>query len=157
MKILILFSLSFAILFTAGCGGDNENTSPIEDSLNGLLTAKINGDVFTTDFVSATNSGAVVGIAGSSFEGSNTTQINISGIINRTGNYSISSISGIVAIYSEAGTSGKYIGYVGTSGSLNINKFTETEIEGTFNFNGQDPQTKATVSVTEGSFKAKFK
>ncbi|MEO5931567.1 MAG: DUF6252 family protein [Candidatus Kapaibacterium sp.] len=151
-----LFLVLFCGMMIAACGSDpasSTNTTP-----NGSISAKVSGASWAATNVQSTWQSNVLSLGGSQIQGSGNQQINITGLISKTGTYQLNPFAGLNASYTEATTSGGVSAKIFsvTSGTLVVGTLSATGASGTFSFEAKESQGTGTRSITEGKFDVKF-
>lgn len=147
IKYVQLVLVATLLVGLSACGNDDD---PSGSANAGAMTATINGERWEAVEVQGTYENGVLGIGGTDLEAGDTQQINISGLVNGEGNYSIALFGGLIATYTIATSPTDVNPQNGTSGQLIIESLTENSVKGTFNFSGNG------FSITDGSFELNF-
>ena len=151
---LLTTALTLLVLTAAGCkSSDATGPSSTKPLPNGSMSAKFDGaDWAATLSVRASNSGTIVGVAGTDLNQT----LAFALAATAPGTYNIGPLSPANA---ELTTTGGVVytaaGNVG-SGTITITSLTATAVAGTFTFNMVKSGGGATRSVTNGVFNIKF-
>ena len=147
MKNYLLLFLSIVAMTCFSCGADDEMSQDPE-----FLTAKIDGVEFNAGVVTALNGGFIFQISG--IDGQESMAFSLNNLTVTVGTYDFNGGT-CIGSFENATDS-----WSAESGSIEITKFEDGVIEGTFDFigdkytGGLDP-TAPDIVVTEGSFSAK--
>lgn len=133
------------------CNKDDEETPEKLDPQGDCFTAKIDGELFESDNVTATSLGLFMSV-GATFGTTDVPTFGLTLLNTAEGTYSFTGQAEVVGTYSPGALTSTVI-YGSTSGSLTIteNDTSDKRIKGTFNFTGEG-DAGATIQVTEGLF-----
>ena len=140
------------VLALASCKKDNSNNC---DPQGDCFSAKIDGAQFNSDNVTGTAIFGAVNI-GATF-GTTTVQAFQVALSNTaTGTYDLSTPTDAIVDYYPSALNGEV--YSSSSGSLTIDShdIAAKKIKGTFSFEGTNPASGATISVTAGMFELTY-
>ena len=155
-----IVSMILIALACIGVGCSDDPASSGTNTPNGSVSAKVNGSAWSASSVQATWQNNVLAIGGAQLNGSDNHQINITGLISKTGTYQLNPFAGLNASYTEAGASGGSVNakiFSVTSGTLVVESLSTTGASGTFSFEAKDSQGGSeTRSITDGKFNVKF-
>jgi hypothetical protein len=140
---LTIISLLAISLFIGSC--DKDDPEPIYSYPASRMTAKVNGQIFTSDALQANLTANNVALTGAVNAG--TSKVS-------TITFSINNYAGLATYPIDSLTTASYSKVTGTfkaeSGSITVTTYNSQHVVGTFSFVGTD--STETVSVTDGTF-----